>query len=67
MLTSEDVLKCFQVMEMLRKVRDVKSKAARLVDFSRGYIAAQPTELLVQSMIGHASDCYAAPGIDGPA
>ena len=56
MLTSEDVLKCFQMMEMLRKVRDVKSKAARLVDFSRGDITAPPTELLVESMIGHASD-----------
>ena len=55
-LTSHDVIKCFVRMETLRRMRDTKPRGVRLIDLMRGGQPNQPTELLLESVMGRVGD-----------
>ena len=56
LLTSTDIIKCFLRMEVLRKARKAKPLAPRLIDFIRKQDMNQPTELLMEAMMGRVAD-----------
>ena len=55
-VTTTDVIRCFIRMEVLRKSRQEKPRSARLIDFARARDANQPTDLLVDALMGRVGD-----------
>ena len=55
-LTSTDIIKCFQRLSILRRAREEEVTTSRLVDFARGQDSSTPTELLVEALMGTAAD-----------